>query len=155
MDEIAFDDIDGLNASAGDDWSGWGPEVEVTQEMVNGFADLTGDHQWIHVDVERATAGPFGAPIAHGFFTLSLLPTLNRTGRVRITGQQNVVNYGADGLRLLAPVPVGSTLHARNRITDVREHRKGTLVATQVAIHVVGNDDIPAVLYDALSLYQG
>ena len=67
----------------------------------------------------------------------------------------NVVNYGADGLRLLAPVPVGSTLHARNRITDVREHRKGTLVATQVAIHVVGNDDIPAVLYDALSLYQG
>jgi acyl dehydratase len=74
---------------------------------------------------------------------------------VRITGQQNVVNYGADGLRLLAPVPVGSTLHARNRITDVREHRKGTLVATQVAIHVVGNDDIPAVLYDALSLYQG
>ena len=101
------------------------------------------------------SAGPFGAPIAHGFFTLSLLPTLNRTGRVRITGQQNVVNYGADGLRLLAPVPVGSTLHARNRITDVREHRKGTLVATQVAIHVVGNDDIPAVLYDALSLYQG
>ena len=127
----------------------------MTQEKVNQVADLTGDHQWIHVDGERATAGPFGAPIAHGFFTLSLLPTLNRTGRVRITGQQNVVNYGADGLRLLAPVPVGSTLHARNRITDVREHRKGTLVATQVAIHVVGNDDIPAVLYDALSLYQG
>ncbi|MCP4850135.1 MAG: hypothetical protein GY900_00170, partial [Actinomycetia bacterium] len=53
------------------------------------------------------------------------------------------------------PVPVGSTLHARNRITDVREHKKGTLVATRVAIHVVGNDDVPAVLYDALSLYQG
>jgi len=74
---------------------------------------------------------------------------------VRITGQANVVNYGADGLRMLAPVPVGSTLHARNRITDVREHKKGTLVATRVAIHVVGNDDVPAVLYDALSLYQG
>ena len=107
------------------------------------------------MDVERANAGPFGGPIAHGFFTLSLLPILNRTGAVRITGQANVVNYGADGLRMLAPVPVGSTLHARNRITDVREHKKGTLVATRVAIHVVGNDDVPAVLYDALSLYQG
>ena len=155
MQEISFNDIDGLNAAAGEEWGPWGPDYQMTQERINGFADLTGDHQWIHVDVERATAGPFGAPIAHGFFTLSLLPTLNRTGRVRITGQQNVVNYGADGLRLLAPVPVGSTLHARNRVTDVREHRKGTLVATQVAIHVVGNDDIPAVLYDALSLYQG
>ena len=127
----------------------------MTQEKVNPVAELTGDHQWLHVDVERANAGPFGGPIAHGVFTLSLLPILNRTGAVRITGQANVVNYGADGLRMLAPVPVGSTLHARNRITDVREHKKGTLVATRVAIHVVGNDDVPAVLYDALSLYQG
>ena len=154
MDEIAFDDIDGLNASASDDWSDWGPEVEVTQEMVNGFADLTGDHQWIHVDVERATAGPFGGPIAHGFLTLSLLPRLNKTGTVRITGQQNVVNYGADGLRFLAPVPVGSSLHARNRVREARQHKKGTLVATQVAIHVGGNE-VPSVLYDALVLYQG
>ncbi len=154
MDEIAFDDINGLNASASDDWSDWGPEVEVTQEMVNGFADLTGDHQWIHVDVERATAGPFGGPIAHGFLTLSLLPSLNKTGNVRITGQQNVVNYGADGLRFLAPVPVGSSLHARNRVREARQHKKGTLVATQVAIHVVGNE-VPSVLYDALVLYQG
>ena len=129
--------------------------VIIDQATIDKFADATGDHQWIHVDVERATAGPFGGPIAHGFFTLSLLPTLNRTGHVKITGQQNVVNYRADGLRLLAPVPVGSTLHARNRMTDIREHKKGTLVATQVAIHVVGNDDVPAVLYDSLSLYQG
>ena len=153
--EIAYDDLEGLRGTITEEWSDWGPEYEMTQEKVNQFADLTGDPQRIPVDVERATAGPFGTPIPLGFFSLSLLPTLNRTGRVRITGQQNVVNYGADGLRLLAPVPVGSTLHARNRITDVREHRKGTLVATQVAIHVVGNDDIPAVLYDALSLYQG
>ena len=134
---------------------GYGDWITVDQDRIDLFAEATGDHQWIHVDVERATAGPFGGPIAHGFFTLSLLPILNRTGAVRITGQTNVVNYGADGLRMLAPVPVGSTLHARNRITDVREHKKGTLVATRVAIHVVGNDDVPAVLYDALSLYQG
>ena len=155
MTEIAFDDLEGLRAAITEEWSDWGPEYEMTQEKVNQFAELTGDHQWIHVDVERANAGPFGGPIAHGFFTLSLLPILNRTGAVRITGQANVVNYGADGLRMLAPVPVGSTLHARNRITDVREHKKGTLVATRGAIHVVGNDDVPAVLYDALSLYQG
>lgn len=153
--EIAYDDLEGLRGAITDEWSAWGPEYEMTQEKVNQFADLTGDHQWIHVDVERANAGPFGGPIAHGFFTLSLLPTLNRAGHVKITGQQNVVNYGADGMRLLAPVPVGSVLHARNRIRDVREHKKGTLVATQVAIHVVGNDDVPAVLYEALALYQG
>ena len=155
MTEIAFDDLDALRGAITEEGSARRPEDEMTQEKVNQFAELTGDHQWIHVDVERATAGPFGGPIAHGFFTLSLLPTLNRTGHVKITGQANVVNYGADGLRLLAPVPVGSTLHARNRITEIREHKKGTLVATRVAIHVKGNDDVPAVLYDALSLYQG
>jgi len=155
VEEIRFDDLDGLRGAITDEFGDWGPEYEMAQEKVNQFAELTGDHQWIHVDVERATAGPFGGPIAHGFFTLSLLPTLNRGGAVKIVGQQNVVNYGADGLRLLAPVPVGSVLHSRNRLKDVREHKKGTLVATQVAIHVVGNDDVPAVLYDALSLYQG
>ncbi|MDP6975498.1 MAG: MaoC family dehydratase [Acidimicrobiales bacterium] len=155
MHEIPFDDIDAINAVGGEDaWSDWGPELEVTQEMINGFADLTGDHQWIHVDVERATAGPFGAPIAHGFLTLSLMPSLNKTGTVRLTGHQNVVNYGADGLRFLAPVPVGSKLHARNRIKEARQHKKGTLLATQVAIHGVGSE-VPALLYEALVLYQG
>ena len=105
LPEIAFDDLEGLRSVITEEWSDWGPEYEMTQEKVNQFADLTGDHQWIHVDVERANAGPFGGPIAHGFFTLSLLPTLNRAGHVKITGQQNVVNYGADGMRLLAPFP--------------------------------------------------
>ena len=72
MTEIAFDDLEGLRATITEEWSDWGPEYEMTQEKVNQFAELTGDHQWIHVDVERATAGPFGGPIAHGFFTLSL-----------------------------------------------------------------------------------
>ena len=90
MIEIAFDDLGGLRSAVTEEWSDWGPEYEMTQEKVNQFADLTGDHQWIHVDVERATAGPFGGPIAHGFFTLSLLPTLNRTGHVKIVGQKNV-----------------------------------------------------------------
>ena len=128
--------------------------LNVDQRMIQGFADVTKDQQWIHVDVERATAGPFGGPIAHGFLTLSLLPNLNKTGDVRITGHQNAINYGADGLRFLVPVPSGSTVHARNRVREARQHKKGTLVATQVAIHVVGNE-VPSVLYDALVLYQG
>ena len=73
---LQVDDIDGINAAASDEFGDWGPEVDVTQEMINQFADLTGDHQWIHVDVERANAGPFGGPIAHGFLTLSLLPAI-------------------------------------------------------------------------------
>ena len=152
--EIAYDDLEGLRGAITEEWSAWGPEYEMTQEKVDQFAELTGDHQWIHVDVERATAGPFGGPIAHGFLTLSLLPNLNKTGDVRITGHQNAINYGADGLRFLVPVPSGSTVHARNRVREARQHKKGTLVATQVAIHVVGNE-VPSVLYDALVLYQG
>ena len=75
MQEIAFDDIDGMNAMASEEFGDWGDEVVVDQEMVNQFAHLTGDHQWIHIDVERCEReSPFGGPIVHGFFTLSLLP---------------------------------------------------------------------------------
>ena len=84
----------------------------VTQEQINQFAQATGDHQWIHVDVERARAGPFGAPIAHGFLTLSLLPTFFQTAlHVVQTGMG--VNYGLNKVRFTSPVPVGSRLRAR------------------------------------------
>ncbi|GAC1533980.1 MAG: 3-hydroxyacyl-thioester dehydratase HtdZ [Ramlibacter sp.] len=85
---------------------------EVTQESVNLFADATGDHQWIHVDVEKARAGPFGAPIAHGFLTLSLLPRFFETA-LAIGGTRMGVNYGLNRVRFTAPVPVGSRLRAR------------------------------------------
>ena len=84
----------------------------VTQEHVNQFADATGDHQWIHVDVERAAAGPFGAPIAHGFLTLSLIPKFFDQG-IAIEGARMGVNYGLNRVRFTAPVPVGSRLRAR------------------------------------------
>ena len=86
MTELRFDDIDGINAAAGGEYGDWGREVEITQDMINQFAELTGDHQWIHVDIERANAGPFGGPIAHGFLTLSLLPVLSGGTDVAITG---------------------------------------------------------------------
>jgi acyl dehydratase len=89
--------------------------ITVTQEQVNLFAQATGDHQWIHVDVERAKAGPFGAPIAHGFLTLSLLPRFFESS-VRIEETRMGVNYGLNKVRFIAPVPVGSRLRARMKL---------------------------------------
>ncbi|MFJ4292187.1 MaoC family dehydratase [Cupriavidus sp. NPDC089707] len=89
--------------------------VMIEQGRINQFADATGDHQWIHVDVERAKSGPFGVPIAHGFLTLSLLPELtNSAYRVRETSSG--VNYGLDKVRFPAPVPVNSRLRAQFKL---------------------------------------
>ncbi len=89
--------------------------ITITQEQVNLFAEATGDHQWIHVDVERAKAGPFGAPIAHGFLTLSLLPRFFESS-MTIAETRMGVNYGLNKVRFVAPVPVGSRLRARMKL---------------------------------------
>jgi len=90
--------------------------ITVTQEQVNQFAEATGDHQWIHVDVERAKAGPFGAPIAHGFLTLSLLPKIFESS-LKVEQSSMGVNYGLNRVRFMAPVPVGSRLRGRMKLT--------------------------------------
>ncbi len=87
----------------------------ITQQQVNLFAEATGDHQWIHVDPERATAGPFGGPIAHGFLTLSLLPKFFESS-FEIVESRMGVNYGLNKVRFTAPVPVGSRLRARMKL---------------------------------------
>jgi acyl dehydratase len=89
--------------------------ITITQEQVNQFAQATGDHQWIHVDVARASEGPFGAPIAHGFLTLSLLPRFFESS-IRIEQTRMGVNYGLNKVRFIAPVPVGSRLRARMKL---------------------------------------
>lgn len=89
--------------------------ITITQEQVNLFAQATGDHQWTHVDVERAKAGPFGAPIAHGFLTLSLLPTFFEAA-LRIEQTRMGVNYGLNKVRFVSPVPVGSRLRAHMKL---------------------------------------
>lgn len=91
------------------DWIG------ITQQQVNQFAEATGDHQWIHVDVERATAGPFGAPIAHGFLTLSLLPKFFE-GTVNVVESRMGVNYGLNRVRFMSPVKVGSNVRGRVKL---------------------------------------
>jgi acyl dehydratase len=89
--------------------------LTVTQEQVNLFAEATGDHQWIHVDVEKAKAGPFGVPIAHGFLTLSLIPQFVESS-IEIRNSRMGVNYGLNKVRFTAPVPVGSRLRARMKL---------------------------------------
>ncbi len=87
----------------------------ITQAQIQQFADATGDQQWIHVDVERAKAGPFGAPIAHGFLTLSLIPKFFETA-IAITETRMGVNYGLNKVRFISPVPVGSRLRAKLKL---------------------------------------
>ncbi len=89
--------------------------ITITQEQVNQFAQATGDHQWIHVDVEKAKAGPFGAPIAHGYLTLSLLPQFFQSS-LKIVQTRMGVNYGLNKVRFPAPVPVGSRLRAHLKL---------------------------------------
>jgi len=152
LKEIRFDDIDGLNAAASDDFGPWGQATKVTQEMVDAFAELTGDHQWIHSDVERAKRdSPFGGTIAHGFLTLSLLPALGAQ-TVRITGQSSAINYGAEKLRFLAPVPIPSEVQARGRVVRAEARPKGTLLTSEADVSVVGADK-PSLLYTMQVLY--
>ncbi len=151
--EFQFDDVDGMNAAASDEYGAWGPEIEVTQEMINGFAELTGDRQWIHIDVERAKKeSPFGGPIAHGFLTLALVPKLN-PGTLKIVGHGNATNFGAGGLRFLAPVPAGAKIHGKSRLVSAEARKNGTLVTTELAVHVVGNEK-PSLSYNMQILYM-
>jgi acyl dehydratase len=109
-----FENLNDLAACVGQEVavSDW---ITVTQQQINQFAEATGDHQWIHVDAERAKTGPFGAPIAHGFLTLSLLPRFFESS-FDIQNSRMGVNYGLNKVRFVAPVPVGSRLRARMKL---------------------------------------
>lgn len=133
-----FTSVDELKGAIGEDL-GSGEWLEITQERVNQFADATGDHQWIHVDPERAAAGPFGAPIAHGFLTLSLLPIL--AGSIfRVDGPTLVINYGMNKVRFPNPVPVGSRIRSNAVITSVEEGPKGVTMVVRNTVEIEGAD---------------
>jgi acyl dehydratase len=156
-EKIQFDDIAALEKYVSEEYGEFGGEFEISQELIDKFAEVTGDHQWIHVDVERAQKeSPFGTTIAHGFLTLSLLPMLSGLSKApfALTGFGNAVNYGSDKLRFLSPVPAGSKIHARNRVVSVEAGKKGTRLEQETAVHVVGSDR-PALLYNMITLYQG
>ena len=125
----------------------------VDQDTIDAFADISGDHQWIHVDVDRARReSPFGGPIAHGFLTLSLLARL-KPSSVEIIGHSSAANYGGERLRFLAPVPVGSRLHARARLIGAQPRATGVVVTTEIDVRVVGASK-PSMLYRMQALYM-
>ncbi len=110
---------------------------EITQAQVNAFADATGDHQWIHVDVERAKEGPFGAPIAHGYLTLSLAPVM-MSEAFRLGGVAMGVNYGCNKVRFPSPVPVGSKLSMSAKLVDVTDIDGGVQYTVEMTFSVQG-----------------
>ena len=124
--------------------------LTITQEQVNLFADATGDHQWIHVDVERAKAGPFGAPIAHGFLTLSLIPKFFES-TIRINNVGMGVNYGLNKVRFTSPVPVGSRLRARMKLLACTPiENNGMQMTWQVTMEREGGDK-PVCVAESIS----
>ncbi len=133
---------------------GYSDYVEVTQERVNQFADATGDHQWIHVDVERATReSPFGGPIAHGYLTLSLGPVLVPQV-VRVEGIKMAVNYGCDKVRFPSPVPVGGKVRVGVELLDVSDIEGGVQVKERFTFEVEGAQK-PACVAENLFRYYG
>jgi len=123
----------------------------VDQGRIDAFADATEDHQWIHVDPERAASGPFGATIAHGFLTLSLLPHL-ASALVEVDGVAMAMNYGMDKVRFLAPVTAGSRIRATTEITGAEETRSGVRLSSTVTVEIEGADK-PALVAQTLALY--
>ena len=116
--------------------TGW---VQIDQKRVDLFAEATGDHQWIHVDPEKAAAGPFGTTIAHGYLTLSLLPLFGPQ-LLSVEGVKMGVNYGTNKVRFPAPVPVGSRLRATARISSVEDVPGGVQLAVAYTVEREGGD---------------
>ena len=153
METIRFDDVEKLRSKISQEYGNWCKPIEVSQQKINQFADVTGDHQWIHIDIERCKKeSPFGGPVAHGFLTLSLLPAFEYSNDWQVVGFRNVVNYGANKLRFISPVPAGAQVHAHSRLVAVDARPQGTQVTLETAVHVVGNDK-PALIYEGIFLY--
>jgi acyl dehydratase len=127
--------------------------LRIDQERIDRFADATGDHQFIHVDAERAAQTPFGATIAHGFLTLSLIPCLLAEIAIVPEGTVMAVNYGLNRVRFLQPVVVGSEVRARATIREVEETRRGRILTTgEVTVEIRGQEK-PALVAEALTLF--
>jgi acyl dehydratase len=147
-----FDSIADLAACKGEvlgssDW------VTITQEAVNMFADATGDHQWIHIDPEKAAAGPFGTTIAHGFLTLSLLPRLLHN-IYTVEGMRLAINYGLNKVRFPSPVPVGSKVRAQTSLVGVEDVGNGASQVTVSTTFEIEGGAKPACVAESIVRYQ-
>lgn len=145
MNATDFQDLIGSEIGTSD----W---MEITQDRVSAFADATDDHQWIHVDQERAAAGPFGGTIAHGFLTLSLTVTLSSQVELDVGSPRMALNYGLEKVRFPAPVPVGTRIRARIGLVSVTDVEGGIQVNRQVVIEIEGGEK-PAMVAETVSRY--
>lgn len=145
-----FKDVDDLKGAVGEQlgYSDW---VEIEQSRIDQFAEATGDHQWIHVDPERAKEGPFKTTIAHGYLTLSLLPLFGPQ-LMKVEGMKMGVNYGTNKVRFPAPVPVGSRLRATAKVTDVADVAGGVQVTVAFSVEREGGDK-PVCVAESVSRY--
>ncbi|MFC0434961.1 MaoC family dehydratase [Kutzneria buriramensis] len=144
-----FANLDEVKAAKGEELgvSDW---HSVTQEQVNLFADATEDHQWIHVDLEKAAKGPFGGPVAHGYLTLSMLPKLSG-GLWRVDGLSMAVNYGLNKVRFPQPVRVGRRIRGHGQLLDVADAKMGLLATVLVTVEIEG-EDRPGCVAESLAL---
>ncbi|MBN9113236.1 MAG: MaoC family dehydratase [Pseudonocardia sp.] len=143
-----FNGVDELRGAVGETIgeSGW---FTVDQSRIDGFADATDDHQWIHVDVDKAAKGPFGTTIAHGFLTLSLLPSLLKDV-YSIEGTKMGINYGLNRVRFTSPVPVGSKVRGVVELADVSDVDGGVQITTKVTVEIEGSER-PALVAEWLT----
>ncbi|MFI0543808.1 acyl dehydratase [Streptomyces canus] len=148
---LTVNGLDELKKLAGSDL-GTSEWIEVTQERIDTFADATGDHQWIHVDPEKAAAGPFGAPIAHGYLTLSLFIPLF-TELLDVQGVTTKVNYGLNKVRFPSPVKVGSRIRLAAKLTEVEDVPGGVQITVDGAIEIEGGAKPAAVLQSLSRFY--
>ena len=148
MREVAYADLPGLigEEMGVSDW------VVVDQNRVNLFADATGDHQWIHIDVERANR-EMGGPIAHGYLTLSLIPFLG-AGIMRVTGVTRGINYGSDKVRFTNMVRVGKRVRMRQKLLNVQPKAGGLQMTSECTIEIEG-EDRPACVAETISVLYG
>jgi len=147
-----FNDLNEFAAAQG---SQLGPTewMEIKQDRVNLFADATDDHQWIHIDPERAAHGPFGGTIAHGLLTLSLLPHFSHQ-LYRVDGITLAVNYGYNKVRFITPVKVGDSIRARGEVTAIKKLEGAVQATTTITVEIEGSDK-PAAVAESIIRYIG
>lgn len=127
--------------------------ITIDQDRINRFADVTEDHQWIHVDVEKAQKGPFGTTIGHGYLTLSLLSIFGYASKYSIEGSKMVINYGLNKVRFINPVPVGSRIRSKIVLTAIQEKKPGQILVTNTHTIEIEGQEKPACVAEALGMY--
>ena len=153
MKQYQYNDLEALQGLVSDEFGAWSEEVEVTQDLVNQFAELTGDNYWIHTDPEKAkTDSPFGATIAHGFLTLSMLSHIATQNGITPEGVVMGINYGFDKVRFLAPVRAGKRVRAHRELLSVDQKDDNRFLLKHAVTVEIEGEETPALVAEWLGM---